>query len=222
MTLLASTVMSSAFANDMADCKYLKDVKLDYKGTIEKAEVVDRKISLDKLDGETVMKCSVTMNLVIDGKPRNALGSFIFDGDTPSNQACKRAETRAKEDALQKFTAQVLKGKQTMQCAKKDKPVVATSTPPVPSAKPVGKVETVTLEPINPVQTQPNVTLHNPNPNVRFQRPRRRTTIGMPVYTTDPRLRWSDVGPIAKCTRTPTQVWIKGYQTTTMREVCYE
>ena len=219
MTLLASTVMTSAYANDMSKCGYQKDIALKYEGKIEKAETVTRDISLDKLDGETVMKCTVAMNLTIDGKPHVSTSSFIFDGDMPSNRACKRAEERAKEDALAKHSAQWLQGKQTMKCGKplvtKDKSVVvAKNTQPPPPAVPVKPVETVTLEPISP-----NLTSHVV---VKPRRRTRTTIIGMPVHTTDPRMRWSDVGPTASCHRVPVTVWIQGYRRVSSKEVCYE
>ena len=68
-------------------------------------------------------------------------------------------------------------------------------------------------------QEDPNLNSHVV---VKPRRRTRTTIIGMPVHTTDPRMRWSDVGPTASCHRVPVTVWIQGYRRVSSKEVCYE
>ena len=61
-------------------------------------------------------RCTVNMSINIDGKWYDAEGSYIFGPSLSQNEACKKADDRAKEDVLRLAAPEVVTGQKYLNC----------------------------------------------------------------------------------------------------------
>lgn len=233
--LIATTALiPAAYAESKKLCAFNKEAFTKFEHKIEKSEVVKRLIiDLDK--EKELQSCRITVKGTIDGKEYEESGMFTFGPEMSRNDACGHAEDRAKERLLSLNSPQVFNGSSTMKCGQQPGPsVVAHPKPKVdiepldePKKKPreIVKKETVTLEPIE-TQVTYN-TNYDSNMTITYMPQRLRhklikRNIGNWARPYDGRMRYSNVGPVAKCRKVHMPVMVEGYRVLAFKEVCNE
>ena len=115
-TLIGSLgAISTAFYPGFAysTCEYQTETNIQYQ-----KEVLSIKNYSEKVEDHTnnTRRCTVNMSINVDGKWYDAEGSYIFGPSLSQNEACKKADDRAKEDVLRLAAPEVVTGQKYLNC----------------------------------------------------------------------------------------------------------
>jgi|TARA_R110000782_G_scaffold42411_2_gene96492 hypothetical protein len=128
----------AAIANE---CEYSTGVTSSFDGVISKSKNYDN-ITYPHVDN--TRKCVVNLDVEIKQKWYQTSGSFIFGPNMSENDACKNAETNAKENILRTTVPEILKKNTEQNCnltiGEKIQPSKQSAPPAVP-IKPVQMVQ---------------------------------------------------------------------------------
>ena len=80
---------------DQSSCDYKVNTDTSYEGVIEASKDYVKK-TIDHLNG--TRKCVIQMEAKINNEWYSTIGQYIFGPDMAENDACKKAEIRAKEN----------------------------------------------------------------------------------------------------------------------------
>ena len=112
LLLATSTAMASP-------CTYEKDVNSVHIKKIESTRVMNRSISMMN---DSMMRCSVDIESMVDGKTYRQQDSFVFDlFSMNADEGCGRALSRAKERVYHRASPELFRSSTTMKCSAKRK-----------------------------------------------------------------------------------------------------
>ena len=162
--LIAALCLVSVPAMAETPCNYDHNVETQFTKSIDKSEVIDRKV-FPYVDD--TRKCIISMMITIDGKEYPGSGDFVFGPDMSENAACSQAEQRAKLEVVRLVSPEILNAKTDMNCSiKQEEPKVVEKqldqlthpATPLPKAEVTKKTIVVNNSPtviVEPVQTSP-------------------------------------------------------------------
>lgn len=183
--LIAALCLVSVPAMAETPCNYDHNVETQFTKSIDKSEVIDRKV-FPYVDD--TRKCVMSMMITIDGKEYPGSGDFVFGPDMSENAACSQAEQRAKLEVVRVVSPEVLNAKTDMNCSlKQEEPKVVEKqldqlthpATPLPKAEVTKKTivvnnsPTIIVEPVQtirrvePIQTSPRSSGFN-LPDINF------------------------------------------------------
>ena len=97
-----------------SSCDYKVNTDTSYEGVIEASKDYVKK-TIDHLNG--TRKCVIQMEAKINNEWYSTIGQYIFGPDMAENDACKKAEIRAKENLLRLKVSEKLKSTMKKNCA---------------------------------------------------------------------------------------------------------
>ena len=108
LLLATSTAMASP-------CTYEKDVNSVHIKKIESTRVLNRSITMMN---DSMMRCSVDIESMVDGKTYRQQDSFVFDlFSMNADEGCGRAMSRAKERVYHRASPELFRSSTTMKCS---------------------------------------------------------------------------------------------------------
>ena len=112
LLLATSTAMASP-------CTYEKDVNSVHIKKIESTRVMNRSITMMN---DSMMRCSVDIESMVDGKTYRQQDSFVFDlFSMNADEGWGRALSRAKERVYHRASPELFRSSTTMKCSAKRK-----------------------------------------------------------------------------------------------------
>ena len=162
-------------------CNYDHKVDTKFTKTIQKSENVIRNV-YPYMDNR---KCEIKLDVTIDGQTYPTSGHFAFGPDMSENDACQRAELRAKTNIIKKVSPEVLTSSTDMTCVNENsvngsttgsKPVSGGSNPSSHANNNYPPVGTVISTEV--VRSYPSEVIYESSPTVVYRN-------SPSVYTSD-------------------------------------
>ena len=107
-------VLSTSAMADQKSCEYEVNTDTSYQGVIQSSKNYIRK-TVSHENG--TRKCLISMEAKVNGKWFPTIGQYIFGPDMTENNACKKAEVKAKENLLRLKVSEKLKSTTKQDCA---------------------------------------------------------------------------------------------------------
>jgi hypothetical protein len=111
--LIALAAFISFNANAEDGCDYSMELDTSFKGTINSTKILKQE-SFPYVDG--TKKCVIRLSAEIKNKWYTSSASYIYEPDMSESDACKRAEYKAKETILHKYSPEMLNRKVKRNC----------------------------------------------------------------------------------------------------------
>tara|TARA_Y100001938_G_C8030980_1_gene400602 strand:- start:95 stop:766 length:672 start_codon:yes stop_codon:yes gene_type:complete len=200
----------------LSKCAHKVDVGTVFQGVIEASKDYDRK-TFPYVDN--TRKCVIKLQAKIKDVWHPTSGEYIFGPDLSENQACKLAETKAKESLLRQTVPEKLRGVMTQKCTAGSNDV-AKVKPPV---KIEPKVSHTVVQPVKPKAVPVPPVAAVPLPKPRIGRVPTHTVYnhyGFDQYGNHKTLTPASHRKGPRCHKNYFTVWINGQQVQAFAEEC--